>query len=337
MEKLSLKSSEADTYSEKIYLKNTEKALLNILDDYSEEKYHSENTQRALLNILEDYGSEKTNMENTQRAALNILEDYAEEKLNLENTQRAVLNILDDYSDEKSKAESINEDLISANKELEQFAYVASHDLQEPLRTISNFVGLLEEKYSGKNDEDTQRYLKFIVNAASRMQNLIKDLLELSRIGKNITFIAVDCNKVLETVITEIGLSIKESNADITFTVLPILTGYEIGLKQLFQNLISNSIKFRKKNVRLKIDISVEENVKEYLFAIKDNGIGIEEQYKNKIFIIFQRLHNVGEYPGTGIGLATCNKIVVLHNGKIWVESKLGEGSIFYFSIAKNL
>lgn len=325
----------ADILSEKNDLKDIEKALLNILDDYGEEKSKSADIQSALLNILDDYSVEKVNMENTQRAVLNILEDYGTEKNNLENTQRAVLNILEDYSEEKGKVETINNDLSSANKELEQFAYVASHDLQEPLRTISIFVGLLEEKYSGKIDEDTKQYLKFIVNAASKMQNLIKDLLDFSQIGRNISFAATDCNNILKEVIANIGATIKVSNAKITSTVLPVVIGNEIELRQLFQNLISNAIKFHKKNSNPEIEITCVEKETEYLFAFKDNGIGLEEQYKDRIFIIFQRLHTATEYAGTGIGLATCKKIVALHNGKIWMESKLGHGSIFYFTIPK--
>ena len=228
-----------------------------------------------------------------------------------------------------------SEELTHVNKELEQFVYVASHDLQEPLRTISNFAGLFEEEYSGKLDKDANQYLKFIVTASSKMQNLIKDLLDFSRIGRKITFTAVDCNEILKEVTAELGIAIKESNTKITSSNLPILNGNEIELKQLFQNLISNAIKFLKKNVTPKIEITVEENVTEYLFAIKDNGIGIEELHQDRIFIIFQRLHTVAEYPGTGIGLATCKKIVARHNGKIWVESKLDEGSTFYFTISR--
>ena len=222
-------------------------------------------------------------------------------------------------------------------KELEQFVYVASHDLQEPLRTISNFVGLIEEEYAGKLDKGMDQYLRFIVTAARKMRNLIKDLLDFSRIGREITFAAVDCNEILNEVTAELGISIKESNTKITSSILPVLNGNEIELKQLFQNLISNAIKFLKKNVTPEIEITVEEKATEYLFAVRDNGIGIDEQYKDRIFIIFQRLHTVAEYPGTGIGLATCKKIVARHNGKIWIESKLGEGSTFYFTISNKL
>ncbi len=242
----------------------------------------------------------------------------------------------------KNKTEELNKELEknisllkTANKELEQFAYVASHDLQEPLRTISNFVGLLDKTYSGKGDDDTKLYFNFILNATAKMQNLIKDLLDYSRVGKSITFSTVDCNIIFKEVIVGMGASIKESNAEIISAALPEVNGNATQLKQLFQNLISNSIKFRKKNSVPKIEITVEETAKEYLFAVKDNGIGIEERHINKLFVLFQRLHAETEYPGTGIGLAISKKIVTLHGGKIWVESKLGVGSIFYFTLPK--
>ncbi len=249
-----------------------------------------------------------------------------------------MLGISNDITDFKkllAELKQKSEELARSNQELEQFAYVASHDLQEPLRTIYNFVGLLDKKYSEKTDQDTREYFKFIVNATAKMQNLIKDLLEFSRVGKNISFTDVDCNKILKEVIADLDVSIKESNAKIISAILPVLRGNEIELKRLFQNLISNAIKFHKKNVFPEITVTVEEKEKEYLFAIKDNGIGIEEKYIGKLFIIFQRLHSVEEYPGTGIGLATCKKIVTLHKGKIWVESKLDEGSTFYFTLPK--
>ncbi len=261
-------------------------------------------------------------------------------KFNAENQPITMLGAIRDITEtKKTEADLIlkSEELARANAELEQFAYVSSHDLQEPLRTISNFAGLLEGKYAGKSDGNSDQYLKLIVNATTRMQNLIRDLLDLSRIGRNITFTKVDCNELLVEVIAEMDASIKESNAKIIYSILPILTGNKSGLKQLFLNLISNSIKFRNKNAALEIGINAAEKNNEYLFAFKDNGIGIEEKYFNKLFVIFQRLNNAAEYPGTGIGLAICKKIVTQHKGKIWVESKLNEGSTFYFTISKKI
>ena len=331
-------AGKAVSYLQEIDLIDTQKALLNILDDYSEEKFHSENTQRALLNILEDFSDEKRNSDDTQKALLNILDDYRTEKENMEDTQRAFLNILEDYSAEKKKAESSNESLLAANienKELEQFAFVASHDLQEPLRTITNFVGLLEEKYVGIADEETQLYLTFIVNAAAKMQSLIRDLLELSRIGTDAVFTPVDYTLVAQAALADLAQSIAESGAIITLSPLPVLLGNEAELKRLFLNLISNAIKFRRKNVVPQIAIKADEQEDSWLFSIEDNGIGIDEKYREKIFIIFQRLHTVEEYSGTGIGLATCKKIVSLHKGKLSVDSTVGAGSIFQFSIPK--
>lgn len=233
------------------------------------------------------------------------------------------------------KAEKIirqkSEELEQSNQELEQFVYVASHDLQEPLRTISNFTGLIEEKYAGNSVED-DRYLKYISGATGKMQDLIKDLLDLSRVN-NQQMEVIDCNTIVAEVIDSLERSIAESDAIVSVSTLPVVYGSEMGLRQVFQNLISNAIKFSKKGIRPEIQISAEEKDGFYLFTIKDNGIGIEQQYSDRIFIIFQRLHRDTDYPGTGIGLATCKKIISLHKGKIWMKSAPGEGSTFYFTI----
>jgi signal transduction histidine kinase len=230
-----------------------------------------------------------------------------------------------------------SEELIRSNNELSQYAYVASHDLQEPLRTITNFVGLLEEKYATSMDADTKTYIRFVVRGANTMKNLINHLLDFSRIGRNVSFARVDTDKVLRELLDNMEEAIRESKAEIDFSVMPVLNANEIEIKQLFQNLISNAIKFRKKDTPLKIEIKVNEKPNEWLFSVKDNGIGMEEKSYDKIFIIFQRLHNASEYPGTGIGLATCKKIVSLHGGRLWVESKPDEGSTFFFTISKSL
>jgi two-component system, chemotaxis family, sensor kinase Cph1 len=231
----------------------------------------------------------------------------------------------------------VNKDLVLANHELEQFAYAASHDLQEPLRTISNFVSLMEQKNkeSSNSDPDSEQYMKFIVKATSRMQNLIKDLLDFAKVGRNITFEKVDCNLILKEVIDEMDSTIKENKTKIICSNLPVLVGNKTELKRLFQNLLSNAIKFQKKDVVPEISINVKESGGDFIFAVKDNGIGIEKEYIDHLFVIFQRLNNAAEYPGTGIGLAICKKIVALHGGRIWVESKLGQGSAFYFSLPK--
>ena len=232
--------------------------------------------------------------------------------------------------------ETKNKELEIKNRELEQFAYVASHDLQEPLRTTTSFVEIFKQQYYGRIDEKADKYLNYIVQASDRMRVLIKDLLDFSRIGNNKDLEQIDCNLLLQDVVADIDKAIKESNAEIKADPLPVVNGYTTELKQLFQNLIVNSIKFRKKDVAPKIKIMAEKKNDHWRFAFSDNGIGIDRQHNERIFIIFQRLHNRTEYQGSGIGLSHCKKIVELHNGKIWVDSTPNVGSTFNFTIQAN-
>jgi PAS domain S-box-containing protein len=219
------------------------------------------------------------------------------------------------------------------NRDLEQFAYVASHDLQEPLRTTSSFVQLLNEKYHDKLDEEANQILEYMLQGSERMKTLIKDLLDYSRIGRKTELRDIDCNTILREVVADLDTSFREAEAIIEIEPLPQLRGYPTELKLLFQNLISNALKFRRKNEGLIIKISAKQNKNYWQFSVTDNGIGIDEKFRERIFIIFQRLHVQSEYDGSGIGLAHCKKIVELHNGSIWVESVPDKGSTFYFTI----
>lgn len=222
-----------------------------------------------------------------------------------------------------------------SNEELQQFAYVSSHDLQEPLRTIASFTQLLERRYKGKLDADADEFLDYIVDAAKRMQTLINDLLEYSRVTtKGREFEPVDVNEVLDIVLSNLKISIDEDNAEIIYNELPTVYADELQLVQLFQNLIGNAIKFRRVDEPPKIEISCkkDDDKGEYVFSVTDNGIGIEKQYLERIFIIFQQLHTIDMYKGTGIGLSVAKKIVEHHGGHIWAESKFGVGSTFYFT-----
>ena len=229
---------------------------------------------------------------------------------------------------------TLNENLLRSNKELEQFAYVASHDLQEPLRMVSSFTQLLAQRYKGRLDQDAEEFIQYAVDGASRMQILINDLLDYSRIetrGKK--FLTVDMHNVLGQVFNNLSVLIQEKNALVTNDELPEVIADEGQMVQLLQNIVVNSLKFCEAPPRVHISASVEED--HYLFSVKDNGIGIERQYFNKIFQIFQRLHPREDYGGTGIGLAICKRIIDRHGGKIWVESEPGNGSVFYFTILK--
>lgn len=223
------------------------------------------------------------------------------------------------------------------NKELEQFVYVASHDLQEPLRTMSSYVGLIRELYIEQLDDNALKYVKHVEDASLRMKTLIKDLLDYSKIGKEKEVSIVDLNRVVEDILLDHELIIKDTGASIQVDNLPTLKGFDIELKQLFQNLINNGLKFRKKDTLPEIQIRVEEQPNYWLFSVKDNGIGMEKKYFERVFVIFQRLHNKDDYAGTGIGLSICKKIVDMHKGKIWIESKLDHGTTFYFTIYKRL
>jgi len=242
-----------------------------------------------------------------------------------------------DVSEQKKAEHKIiaySTELERKNKEIEQFAYVASHDLQEPLRTVSNFSQLLAEKLAVHPDKDAQEYMSHISNCAKRMSRLIFDLLEYSRIGRDADKAPIDCNTLVGELLTDMAESIRESGAKIHVDRLPVLTGFT-ELRSLFQNLLSNAIKFRAEGEDPVITISAKDNGKEFVFSIKDNGIGVEEIYYERIFLIFQRLHTRAAYEGTGIGLSQCKKIVDLHGGKIWIDSTLAKGSIFYFTIPK--
>ena len=225
------------------------------------------------------------------------------------------------------------EELARSNAELEQFAYVSSHDLQEPLRMISSYLQLLQRKYQGNLDDKADKYIHFAVDGAFRMQNLINDLLEFSRVTTRAREPEpTDCEFVLNQVLSNLELYIKENKATVSHEPLPEVIADYTQMAQVFQNLIINGIKFHSKEAP-KIHISAEKKANEWIFSVQDNGIGIDPQYSEKIFEVFKRLHKKEEYPGTGIGLAICKKIVERHGGHIWVESELGKGSTFYFTL----
>jgi signal transduction histidine kinase len=225
-------------------------------------------------------------------------------------------------------------DLARSNSELQQFAYVASHDLQEPLRMVASFTQLLAKRYGDKLDDDARDFINYAVDGATRMQTLISDLLNYSRVGtQGKPLVPTDSRTLLKRVLESLQISIEESGAVIVSDTLPVVMADPQQLGQLFQNLIINAIKFHGKDVP-RIRISSERNGKEWKFSVQDNGIGISPEHADRIFIIFQRLHTKTEYPGTGIGLAICKKIVERHGGRIWIEPSPEGGASFCFTMS---
>jgi light-regulated signal transduction histidine kinase (bacteriophytochrome) len=284
-----------------------------VVTDISERKRAEEELRRA-HDELDIRVHQRT--KELKEANVSLQNEIAERKRAEEGLKRAV------------------DDLARSNKELEQFAYVASHDLQEPLRTVASYVDLLSMKYKGKLDEKADKYIFYAVDGASRMSTLINDLLTYSRVGtRGKPFEQVDMNVVFKSAVDNLKSSIRGQRAEISHDELPGVFGDETQLVQLLQNMIGNAIKFRKKDTIPRIHISAARGSDAWTFGVRDNGIGIEPEFCERIFTIFQRLHTRDEYPGTGVGLAICRRIVERHGGRIWLESRLGEGSTFFFTM----
>ena len=232
-----------------------------------------------------------------------------------------------------TELEAATAELRRSNAELEQFAYVASHDLQEPLRMVASYCQLLQRRYSGKLDKDADEFIGFAVEGAERMRQLVNDLLTYSRVGtKGKPFVEVAMEQVLDHALANLAVAIEEAGARVTHDRLPVVFGDPVQLGQLLQNLIGNAVKFRGDSPP-EIHLGAGREDGRWLIWVRDNGIGIEPQYIDRIFLIFQRLHTRQQYPGTGIGLAVCKKIVERHDGRIWVESEPGRGSRFCFTL----
>lgn len=255
--------------------------------------------------------------------------------ITIDNENFVVASVID-ITQRKQAEEIINKQMAELefkNRELEQFNYIASHDLQDPLRTVLNYIQLIEEDYADELNGDVMIYLKDMNAAIERMTVLVKSILDYGRLGKGRKLTKVNCNEALKNVLYNLNGRIQEQEAGIEISKLPELFAYERELMQLFQNLINNAIKFKKPDVRPEIKVGCNETKSGYEFYVADNGIGIDSKYHSRIFNMFQRLHKAEAYEGHGVGLANCKKIIELHGGKIWVESEPGHGTTFKFLI----
>jgi PAS domain S-box-containing protein len=256
-------------------------------------------------------------------------------------TTQLSVAIIENIETKKRTEEALeqkNTELTQTNQELEHFAYVASHDLQEPLRTITSFIQILDKRYRSSLDEDAGQFIGFIVDGAKRMQTLIHDLLDYSRVNRfNTQFEKVDLNDVFHGVSSALKEKIESNDALVMAEQLPIVSGNRLQLTQVFQNLIDNAIKFKAKRRKPEVIISVIDHPDVWELVFTDNGIGISQEYYQRIFVIFQRLHSLEEYSGTGIGLAICRKIIERHGGEIWLNSKPGKGTAFHLTLSKHL
>jgi PAS domain S-box-containing protein len=252
--------------------------------------------------------------------------------------ERIILLAIEDITERKhaeDKLRCVLEELERSNKDLEQFASIASHDLQEPLRMVASYTQLLAERYEGQLDEKAKKYITYAVEGAIRMQRLVNDLLTYSRVSTRGNLIeTTDSHSSLGEAIRNLAAAIEESKAIVTNEELPMVRADALQLVQVFQNLLANAIKFRGENFP-HVYVCARDEGREWVFSVRDNGIGIDRQYADRIFVIFQRLHTRQEYPGTGIGLAVCKRIVERHGGKIWFESEPGKGATFFFTVPK--
>lgn len=324
-----------DASAERDRLGVMQEAILNLLEDAQDEKGAIENNQRALINILADMAEERVRTLATHDAILNILEDAQEERAFTGQAETALVNILDDLDAEKARVESVNRDLARSNGDLEQYAYVISHDLSEPLRAISGPIALLVRRYGNSFGSDARELFGFAQDGCERMQKMIEGLLLYSRVGRiEEDAIALDLTLLAERLVATMAPIIEAKGAEIRISALPTITGVAAQLGHVLQNLISNAIKFVPAGTRPLVEVGAARVGEVWRFEVVDNGIGVEERHRDRVWGMFKRLHTREEFPGTGIGLAVVKRIVERHGGSVGVKSRpSGSGSVFWFTL----
>jgi light-regulated signal transduction histidine kinase (bacteriophytochrome) len=311
-----------------------ERAVLNILEDFASEKFQLEDFQHSFLNILDDFSQEKKQLEGTQRAVLNILEDFEGEKANVE---LANVHLEREIKERKSAEEEIqrtNRELRAANKELEAFSYSVSHDLRTPLRSIDGFSQALLEDYSDKLDSTAQDHLQRVRRAAQRMAALIDDMLNLSRVTRcELHREELDLSAMAKSIAAE--LQEAEPGRRVEFVIEDGLTavGDSQLLRAAMENLLRNSWKYTSSHPTARIEFGRGEKNEKHPFIVRDDGAGFDPRYADRLFGAFQRLHTAKEFPGTGVGLATVQRIIHRHGGEIWAEGAVEKGATFYFTL----
>jgi len=344
-----------DFDSERERMEGAQRAVLNILEDSVTEKVQLEAVQRSVLNILDDFAAEKIQLETVQQSMVNILDDFSEEKDRLEETQRAVLNILDDFEAEKNKVELVNQqlekeieerarietrikgvntELLAANKELEAFSYSVSHDLRAPLRGIDGFSLALLEDYGEKLDEEGRDHLQRVRAATQRMGVLIDDLLNLSRVTRSeMRMEKADLGAIAGSIAAELQRTQPERRAEFRIEANLVAFADSHLLRISLENLLGNAWKFTSKREATSIEVGRTIREGEPAYYVRDNGAGFDPAYAHRLFGAFQRLHDKSDFPGTGVGLATVQRIIHRHGGRIWAESAPDKGATFYFTL----
>jgi len=315
-------------------LEETQRATLNILEDFDEEKAKLQRLQQATMNLLEDFDDERRNFQRVQKATLNLLEDMSEERAKLNDTQLALMNILEDVEVERVKAEQARSLLEAVNRELEAFSYSVSHDLRAPLRAISGFAQAVVEDYAPRLDDEGRRFLGLIQDNAHRMGQLIDDLLTFSRLGRQqLMETQIDLGTLAQGVFDELIAQSPGRQIQLVVRSVPPALGDKAMVRQVLMNLLSNAIKFTRPRHEAVIEFGYVVRRDQGAYYVKDDGVGFDMQYVNKLFGVFQRLHSVTEFEGTGVGLAIVYRIITRHGGRVWAEGEVDKGATFYFTL----